>query len=353
MSAHPMLQPVDWSRPPESLEREIAPDRLDVYRIVWNSAIAVTLRGPYLTYERTLFDVNGVTMSAMTVDASPSRRGYWPFRQNIPFSPWPQATSVPLVGPFKVTEARTVRASGISLGELILEMEARSIGTPATTASLLHTAIENEGRHLGPTLRLEWRNSVSPHDHRWMVRLSNRGKDALDKWKAADLVGSSIKRREDIELVADGEASPQEVLMSRFPDIALDVVERIQKSISVKCDRWRGLSQEDGLRAMTRQQARPPKLSGLPHWIDPELLLPQDHPLRRIRNEMEGDLAVRHPTWSTLSGEEKLRYRLEWLNAKRPVEASIPVLDSENVQFNALVHWLLGQPTWPFVQHSH
>ena len=107
---------------------------------------------------------------------------------------------------------------------------------------------------------------------------------------------------------------------------------------------WLGLSQEDGLRAMTRQQARPPKLSGLPRWIDPEQLLPEDHPLRKIREDMEGELALQHPTWTTLSGDDKAALRRTWLQVRRLTEPSIPPLDAEGTQFNALVHWLLGQP---------
>lgn len=346
-----MLQPVDWSRPPESLEREIAPDRLGVYRIVWNSTIACTLRGPYLNYERTLFDVGGVSLSAMAVDASPSKRGYWPFRQDFPPSPWPLAPTPPLKGPFNVVEARAVRAGGISLGELILEMESRSIGTPATTASLLETAIDGTERRLGPILQLEWRNSIASYDNRWLVRLSSKGKSALEGWKRADLLSDSNERQKNIERVADGEMTPEEVLKRRF-DIAGERLERIQQSIAERCDRWRGLSQEDGLRAMTREQAKPPKLSGLPRWLDPEVLLPKEHPLRKIRVEMEGELAVRHPTWTGMPNEDKVALRRAWLNEKRLIEPSIPDLDDGNAQFSALTHWLSGQTSIPTMENQ-
>ena len=341
---HPMFQPVEWTQPPESLAREVAPDRLDVYRIVLNSAIAVTLRAPYLNYERTLFAVGDRVLSSMAVTASPYRQGYWPFRQDFPASPWPQAMAAPAPGAMKIIEARAVRAGGVSLGELILKMEDLSIGTPATTAGLLQDAIENTARRLGPTLTLEWRNSVASYDQRWMVRLSPSGVAALDVWRSADLVADSTARQLDIERVAQGEGTPFDVLVGRFSDVPKDTLERVSSSISGLCDRWRGLSQEDGLRALTKQQARPPKLSGLPRWIDPEHLLPEDHPLRKIREEMEGDLAVQHPTWPTLTGNDKAALRLNWLQNKRATEPSIPPLESEGAQFNALTHWLLGQP---------
>ena len=339
-----MFQPVDWTQPPESLVREVAPDRLGVYRIVWNSAIAVTLRAPYLNYERTLVAVGDRVLSSMAVTASPYRQGYWPFRQDFPASPWPQAMTIPAPGAMKVVEARAVRAGGVSLGELILKMETLSIGTPATTAGLLQDAIENTARRLGPTLSLVSRNSVASYDHRWMVRLTPSGVAALADWRAANLVADSTKRQLDIDGITKGEGNLLDVLIDRFSDVPTDTLERISFSISELCDRWRGLSQEDGLRALAKQQARPPKLSGLPRWIDPERLLPEDHPLRKIRDEMEGDLAIQHPTWQAMTGSEQAALRFNWLLAKRVTEPSIPPLNADGAQFNALTHWLLGHP---------
>lgn len=343
MSAHPMLQPVDWSRPPESLEREIAPDRLDVYRIVWNSAIAVTLRAPYLVYRRSLLKAGEHLVSCMTVTVSPSRRGYWPFRQDFPAQPWPLSAVAPAgSATLSVQEARSVRAAGISLGELMLEMETRGIGTPATTASMLQAALETNGRRLGPTLQLEFRHSLASYDQRWLVRLTPAGQASLARWQAANLIPDSNARRQDIEQVANGEEPLEAVLERRFPEVPVQVRERIGKEIAAICDRWRGLSQTDGLRALAGLQAKPPKLSGLPRWIDPEQLLPSDHPLRRIREEMESELAVQHPLWMTFSNEEKAGYRKAWLVNRRVSEPAIPVLDGEGSQFNAVVHWLLG-----------
>lgn len=344
MSAHPMLQPVDWSRPPETLENAVNPARLDLYRIVWNSALAMTLRAPYLTYERVLAEAGGQLICSMTVLPTPDRVGYWRFRQDVPSSPWPQATFSPAGPRLRIRDATCVRFEGVSLGELIGHMEAQAIGTPATTAGLLKGAIDPSNGTRQPTLRLEWGNSLLPNQSRWMVRLSDFGKKHLAAWEELELIDDTSARHRTLERVAAGDMSPGEALAECFPKAPEAVVANILADVEAICSRWQGLSQADGLRALAREQAKPPRLSGLPRWLDPELLLDGQHPLRALREEMEAELAVEHPTWPAMPARTKANYRRDWLVSHRQSDPRIPDIADESAQFNVLTHWLIGLP---------
>lgn len=344
MSAHPMLQPVDWSQPPESLENAVSPARLDLYRIVWNSALAVTLRAPALIYERVLAEAGEHSICCMTVAPSPDRVGYWRFRQDVPSSPWPQATVAPSGPRLTLVDARCVRVGGVSLGELIGHMETQAIGTPATTAGLLREAIEPTKGARKPTLRLEWGQSLLPHQSRWMVRLTDFGQQGLAAWRQAELVDDTSARHHTLERVAAGDQSPAEALVKFFGDAPDEVLANILSDVEAICSRWQGLSQADGLRALAKEQAKPPKLSGLPRWIDPELMLDEHHPLRALREEMEAALAVEHPMWPSMATQTKANYRRDWLLSRQRSDRRIPELDDDDARFNVLTHWLIGLP---------
>lgn len=344
MSAHPMLQPVDWSKSPDSLEGAIHPTRLMVYRTLWDSAIAVTLRAPHLAYERTLArTLDGTLVAAMTINASPERQGYWPFRQDFPASIWPTATSSPTGPILYIEKALPVRANALTLGKLISRTEAESIGTPATTADLLKTAIQPEGNR-PPSLLLDEEVTLSSPGMRKLVRVSDSGRQALEHWRKAGLIEDAAENQTELDLLAQGDLTVREVLAHRFPELSNEVVDRICADIEGQCDRWRGLSHADGLRAITREQAKPPKLSGLPRWIDPDKQFAEDHPLRQLRNDMEGELASTHHDWATMTGHTRAQHRLAWLRAHQLDNQDIPNFDDEYAQFNAVIHWLLGEP---------
>ena len=336
-----MLQPVDWSRSPDDLLGNVSPARLSVFRTIWDSAIAVTLKAPVLKYTRTLARGAGGTVAVMSVEAMPGRSGYWPFRQDCPASLWPTALIVPQGATLTVTAALPAQYKALSLGGLVTLMESRSIGTPATVANLLQGAIEPSGQRPA-SLVLKNETVLDAPGFRHLVNLSPFGKENLALWRSHGLVGNSVENRAQIEAVASGDLTTNEVLRSRFPDLDSAVVDRITENIAQSCHRWQGLSREEGLRSLMKQQAKPPKLSGLPGWIDPEKLLAKDHPLRTLRDEMEFDLAVRYPAWEAMVSSEKVVLRKGWLQANRARHPLIPDFENEATRFNAIAYWLLG-----------
>jgi len=105
MSAHPMLQPVDWSLTPESLKGGIDEDRRNIYEVVWNSAIACTLKPPVLVHHRFVYGDGHYRVAIASVSPAQEKVGYWHFRDDFPSFPFPTQREIPDSYTLTVTDA--------------------------------------------------------------------------------------------------------------------------------------------------------------------------------------------------------------------------------------------------------
>lgn len=339
MSAHPMIQPVDWSQSPKSLKGAVSAERLAIYETIWNSAIATTLRAPHLVYTRTLAWADGVPVSVLAVTAQ-GQYGYWSFRQDFPSIPCPYCDVPPGGRGWRITAAQCVRVKPVTLGRLVRAMESGDIGTPSSTAEHLRGAMEGAKA----LLTVKKGPSLSHPQGVWVVGVTLHGKQALAAWRDTSLLPNAPRVRADLKAVAAGEKTPDQVLAVHFPDTQQEKLDRLVASIAEKCEKWRGLSHADGLNALARGGVKPPRLTGLPPWLDPEKQLPQAHPLRALRIRMEQELAEADPNWLAQEQSERSRRRRHWLETRRVECPEMPELEGEGARFNALVHWLLGAP---------
>ena len=87
MNSHPMLQPTDWTQPPSSLVNGMPEVRLQLYRLIWDCALACTLRAPALQHVRTIFKTDsGHEIAFAAAIPHADRLGYLRFRVLMPIS---------------------------------------------------------------------------------------------------------------------------------------------------------------------------------------------------------------------------------------------------------------------------
>jgi len=224
----------------------------------------------------------------------------------------------------------------VPVGKLILDMEKNGIGTAGSTASVLDELTTKEK----PLLRvaLQDKNRCKPLS----ISLTEKGKQQLELWRQHGLIGFRGKATAVINQVADGLLWSGEALNVLIGENkpAMDAAERY---IENECLKWKGLSREEGLTALKKGQTLPPRIEGLPMWLDPEINLPADHPLRDIRRRMEEDLVIKFGDWITMSDEKRGLARLEWLKGHQAEYAGIlPALEGYMIRYNTLVYWLTG-----------
>ena len=350
MSAHPMLQPVDWNLSPQTLAGSVHPDRLSIYEVIWNCAIATTLKPPVLTHRRTFIDHASSPLVIASVAPTSRLAGYWQFRQDYPQTVFPINHDAAL-GPWVVKDAQPVPSDRVSLGRLIYEMTRISIATPASLAGFLKNTLEPTSKK---TQRLKLAKDAPiftgingrQFGAKWSVTLTGRAVADLQKWQAAGINTDATSLREAIADISSGEMTVRDALDSVLPkDFPINLEKAIQ-AIELACDKWRGLGREDGLRQLAGAGVRPPHVSGLPAWLDPELILEPDHPLRSIRQVMEHELGSAIQGWRLLAFDKQVRHRQAWLRHKKEsgqgAGALIPDLGQPNARFDALLIWLQG-----------
>ena len=348
MSAHPMLQPTDWNREPQSWIGAMPEQRREIYEIVWNSAIACTLVAPILHHTRSVLSDGNLQLAVHAVKPDPTRLGYWRFRQDYPKLGFPLQQDGPSAvyepGPLTPCSSPIVRVrrawvwqAGIpTMGSLLHAMAEVGIGTPASTASLLHGLLRQDS----PQQRLI--EMQTRGDGALAMSITPYGQQRLAQWKSSDLIPDTAQVQRQIAAIAHGDVRATDAVRAllRPSDPMADGAARF---IEATCARWRGIGQQEGLRALERGRAMPPRFSDLPSWLDPERQLPADHPLRTLRLAMEQDLAASRPGWRSLDPNDQARARLAWLVEHRADYADIlPPLDGEDARFSALRFWLTG-----------
>ena len=115
------------------------------------------------------------------------------------------------------------------------------------------------------------------------------------------------------------------------------------------CRQWRGMSRDDAMLEQAKLAYKPPLLNALPAWIDPEVQLSNDHPLRAWRKRMEADLALANAAWSVTDAAQRAQARLDWLRASAPQIAAegggdefAAAMDAQTGRYSALRYWLTG-----------
>ncbi|MHB1702118.1 MAG: hypothetical protein ACYCSN_18685 [Acidobacteriaceae bacterium] len=346
-----MLQPTDWSREPQSWIGAMPEQRRKLYEIVWNSAIACTMVAPILLHTRSVFGHGNLQLAMHAIMPDPARMGYWRFRQDYPAFDFPlqqnSSSDVYETGPVPLSSLRSrppvrvrrvwVWQAGVpTMGRVLHAMAENGIGTPASTASLLHGLLLQDS----PQQRLL--EMQTRGDGALVVSITPYGQQRLARWKANGLIPDTAQAQRQIAAIAHGDVRATDAVRALFR--ADDpMAEGAARYIEATCARWRGVGQQEGLRALERGRAQPPRFSDLPTWIDPERQLPEDHPLRTLRLTMEQDLAASRPGWAAFDPNDQARARLAWLVEHRADYAAIlPPLDGEDARFSALRFWLTG-----------
>ena len=341
-----MIQPVDWNRDPSSLEGAMPEARRQIYQLVWDSALACTLVAPDLQHRRHFFNAGPsgeTTLVVASVTAGEKRQGYWRFRQDYPHWVFPINKAIGAESSQReIRSVAAVPAASMTLGRLILGLEQRGIGTPASLAGLLQKMMTKTGSS-SASLRLSSSESTASLPALG-VTLENAAKRQLGGWRSSGLIGRTAIYNEAIESVATGHAGYREALQNANPEGASwKQFNEAVRYIDAQCSRWQGLSREQGLAAIRAETFRPAHYGGLPEWLDPECLLPEHHPLRALKVQMEAELASARPEWLVLLPTQRAEHRLRWLNAHASDDLHLKTaLDLDMGRFSALRYWMTG-----------
>lgn len=339
MSAHPMLQPVDWTLTPEKLLGGVSPQRHAIYKVIWDSAIACTLRAPLLEHQRFVLQSGPTPLVLTSRKANPIRVGFWHARTDEPRSAFPVNVGVD-GNAFMVTQAWSVPASRLSLGSLIGAMERFKIGTPSSVSATLKSMITANTQ---PRLHMI-KNAEHETGPRWRVELTVQGRDDLLKWRQAGVIPNIQSLQRTLLDVERGDLSVHNALDTLAPELGEELRERISQDIGIQCKRWQGMSRDEGHWAIERAALKIPKVRGLPIALDPEKILPSNSSVRAQRQMMEESLAKAHPNWRSFSEAQRISNRIDWLrschlsgNAQK-----LPNPDASSAQFDALLAWFVG-----------
>lgn len=340
MSEHPMIQPVDWTVTPEDLIKTVPETRRQIYRVVWNSALAGTLVPPVLQHYRLIYQCGQEHLAVASVQPLPHKLGYWRFRKDFPATAFASQFVIPLSNTLELKTTRIVATQSITLGKLILIMQARGIGTAASSAGLLKDLLPEMPTAHSLLACTSESNGISE-----TVELTTHGHVQLKLWRTHQLLGFSQQTTAVISAIASGQVGYREGL-SAVVSVAGETFTSVDAAahyIDEQCVRWKGLSRDQGHSALATYKSKPPHFEGLPRWLDPEVLLAQNHPLRELRVQMEADLVAHRQDWRAVTDQERALARLQWLQQNQDrYQSMLPDLEEENGRFSALRFWLTG-----------
>lgn len=340
--AHPMLQPTDWSVSPEALAGEIPTRRLAVYRLIWDAAIACMLKPPMLLHERWAHHLGESALVCARRTARPEAQGYWRLRQDWPAPRWPIADQVPGAGEYEVVDWMPVQQPVACINALLVTMECEAIATAASAAGLLQSLSGAEGSEAGgraPAAMLAITRDVDGLP----VALTDAGRMQLRAIENAGLgydASESRRRAEVMAKLAAGELSSREALTGAY-GLTEERLTGLSGAIEAAVLDWEG-TRRPTLDEIEAHKAFPPLVAGFPSGIDPEVLLPADHPLRDYRAAMELALASEDRFWRARVPIEQARRRWSWLVNHPPAVLTPATLTAESARFSTLVRWLIG-----------
>ncbi len=358
---HPMLQPAAWSDSdrPAVAGRNMPRQRGRVYELVWKTALCA-MRPPLLVHLRNVWFWKNFSIAAASRQPMPGQEGYWKERTDYPAlnapvnasldtAPPPYGEELAIVQDRLVhLELRPVQAP--SVGEFLQALADERIATPGGLHRLWEdlsresSAAESSARKADALVQIEPRgNDGSPA----RVRLAPAAKPMLEAWRQEGLLEQTRRRNLLLDGVERGEISWRDAARDLAGPELQALADGMSRQIDEVCAQWQGLSRSEGIRALVAEQAKPPRVTGLPAWMDPEEALPPDHPLRALREAMEAELAMEHPTWRSMSEVDRGRARLDWLRLRRPgIEGpgreELDAALGESGRFSALRYWLTG-----------
>jgi hypothetical protein len=124
---------------------------------------------------------------------------------------------------------------------------------------------------------------------------------------------------------------------------------KLAQQIDAVAERWGGLSQADGWKALAGAKASPPRVE-LPGNLNPGHYLPVDHPLVALRERMEQELGSGDDRWLLSLPADRAKARLDWLSSwlHDGDGGDLPPLSGPGFEWNTLLMWLCGadDPGW-------
>jgi hypothetical protein len=326
-----MIQPVDWSESPEALHMAMPEDRREIYQLVWDCALAVTLVAPVLRHERTIYECNGVKIAVHNVISASPIKGYWRYRRDIPALSFP--CNIERGGADTTRWYRTVVSTrGVALGAYIMAITQHGIGTSASLARLLQTLCEGE----------VLAGAVLLNEADLKLSITKKGQSLLKGWEQSGLTGTAKRTTQLIREVEDGKTDYRTAADQVFQD-SPEQAPGAAAYIDAVCTRWKGLGRDEGLNAVAFGEHGMPRHEGLPAWLDPEVLLPATHPLRVLRERMERELVADQSAWYAFTDDERAVARLLWLtDHEGEYRDVLHDMVGEQWRLSALRYWLTG-----------
>lgn len=342
MSGHPMIQPVSWNEPPSVLVDGMSGDRHALYTVIWNSALACTVKAPTLRHQRTVYRTPGGAVAAFaSAEVTGTSLGFWRFRQDwprVPFSEMRDATAP--AGNLTVVAASVMPLPGSTLGGLLRNMAARGATTAASCAGTLKDMLAPKPSPVAALLRIRT-FGAKPASY---IEVTDQGRRCLSAWEAADLVDSNRRTNELIGAVAEQEISYRAALDEIGGTLlgagAGEYIDAVRA-------RWGGLSRNKLALDRLVSSTQAPKFSGLPTWLDPEKVLAENHPLRALKFSMELELAKARPEWPAMTPQDQSAARLNWLaryceQGGEPADSLRPHVNGMGARFSGLRFWFTG-----------
>lgn len=146
------IKPANWKVPPDKLDDGWPTPLRQVFRLVWDSALACSMKPPLLIHRRYTYcatdDATVVALASVGVDR---REGYWKIRKDYPVWDFPTVPTTQLPPPLprlRVERTRPVYVPGATMGRLLRELEHRGVASAKDTVAILKGLIETQPNRL-------------------------------------------------------------------------------------------------------------------------------------------------------------------------------------------------------------
>jgi hypothetical protein len=338
MSAHPMIQPADWTifRDPSGadLEARLPSNQAALMRIVRDCAVANALIPPRLLHTRYVWQTSAGAVAAVVVTPASEAHGYWRVRQDWPSQPYPinlrlNGADIPSVG-WKVTSVKAVPSRPLTIARLIDQIQALGICTPAALAPRLRALFAESN---------QW--AKLPGDARDELQLRPKAAADVQRWRQMGISCDTRPRQRVLDDLIAQELSLEQAIDQAAALFGTQATEAVKEALKRTTEQWAGMGQAEARALLRGEDVAPPQLRGLPRWLDPEQQLKPDHPLRKLRVLMEKELAQSNQHWSLLTDWKRRELREAWLNEhQQQGEQALELLTASD--FDVLKHWLLG-----------
>lgn len=238
-SAHPMIQPADWSKHPLGIEKYVGSSRASLYKLIWYSTLAYTMKPPRVRVRWLGYGNANMPFVLASYSVNKGAKGFVRYRKDT--LDW----GIPITDTDRIAQAasstfglRKVWFEPVPpplLGQVIQRAFDEGVTSAGGVSRHIREVVESSGV-APPFLQFEKSEGVVG----LRVRLTSFGHHAVNAWKQFGLIGQAAAATGAVAQVRAGNLSVKEAIASVYQCFEDRFLEGISQQIERDAKDWEG-----------------------------------------------------------------------------------------------------------------